>query len=1317
MTLESNALQKLGDAEQKDQGVMKKTVSASVSYTSNGYDLTSEGENIVTNSTHNVVMHMAEINKPALNSFASNSKEYGNKTANLIRLNELNSSLNKGFLVPEFTGFSHKVILDIVEKILPSFPSMWQSFCADFQEEKNIGFSSKKSLDTIQQSLIKAFDDNNIFSKKLGLEYPIDLANKNLMVRSTGNEDTDELSNAGGNLSLQSLSDEISLSKSIGCVIASYFSSKSLEQRLKASDNIIEEPFIPVLLQELIGEDINDNQDPVSSGVAFVTNGKVTINAAVGHNELVVASKSTTDSFYVSPTNHIIYNTIRKKPLKIKPEIQDKKLELNIVENTSYEANKSSLSEKQVQELASYARFVEQEYCKPMDIEFVVTGDKFYIVQARPIRQNKHIEIASALNPELLVELDVQFKGQNITPDLKSAQKITSSEEVYIAHDIQEAHKYFLSNSGLKTIFIEKSAASNSHEAIELKAGGVIVLQMNDIQKIRELMQVVVEQPLIIDPQRSTVFQLKSGCSYNDDYVIHNGLFSSALPGSVYINNTTPFNQEVTPKDIVHVLPNISFPLGDIVAATKSRDTETAKNAMSQLFSLIFSKIDSLPSIPKDLNIWSKIKTDLKDLDQLNLNNLADSRSKISEIMQAVYLLRKSSDIISNNMFKQLMISATELLLIIDNIEQKPSATVLSQSQIYGEYIDIIKKFFGMILGDNIDDASIGNSLLQDISTAKEEKELNSYLANINIGSKEMDILKGALRLEKHFINDKTKQLWHEFAITICTQSPQDADKLNGVMSILTILNLIEKGCNILIANSLKTGLNSAEILTKISKELVSANENITPLMETKSGLLELKNKISDWQYPENFDKLLKLLHKVLVPFLNKQNELNSENIICQIHNNNSLFEFIEIIDLSTKNLISSSYYYNDSNIKAVNFSKILNTFFKIFDNLIPKDFGVAVELKSINGIIEHKLQSHGEFNESEFSVSPNYNGNKVFDVTTTPFTALAFDIKQCRSLHDFFTFMHQENISFATKNSSPLNKIMLNELPESLTTHCNLIVDAITSLESTLKFYGYECTPDLPFGGLHSGFIPKLSQIDISSSKILIGYHITLRQHGAGIQLEYNPDTDSTLVTFKTYGANEVCRWEHCELLTKLEIGLLQGIKFTSEPKSDFEKNVFSFQFSLDGLTGIQINKVFTAITEYVLLFSTATYANNDETTLTTLFDNKVILKLTEISHQNPKEYQNTISILNEMFNAKKDLIKLALDQLKEDEEEGDLEFEESPLIKNCTNILNYLYNLKSDTSKISHSVIDIKTAIIPPLPHDEESLFSKILGDSSPD
>tara|TARA_B110000503_G_C6926370_1_gene320877 strand:+ start:30 stop:644 length:615 start_codon:yes stop_codon:yes gene_type:complete len=204
-------------------------------------------------------------------------------------------------------------------------------------------------------------------------------------------------------------------------------------------------------------------------------------------------------------------------------------------------------------------------------------------------------------------------------------------------------------------------------------------------------------------------------------------------------------------------------------------------------------------------------------------------------------------------------------------------------------------------------------------------------------------------------------------------------------------------------------------------------------------------------------------------------------------------------------------------------------------------------------------------------------------------------------------------------------------------------------------------------------------------------------------------------LITFYTYGANELCRWEYCELSTKLEIGLLQGIKFTSEPKSDFEKNVFSFQFSLDGLTDIQINKIFTAITEYVLLFSTATYADDDATTLTTLFYDKIIPKLTEISHQNPKEYQNTISILNEMFNAKKDLIKRALDQLEE--EDDDVEFEKLPLIKHCTNILNYLYNLKSDTSKISNSVIDIETAIIPPLPHDEESLFSEILGDSLPD
>src|SRR4029079_13661071 len=94
-------------------------------------------------------------------------------------------------------------------------------------------------------------------------------------VRSSGMEDSDELANPGGNKSYSGIKpDAESISKAMGKVVASYFSEKSLEQRLKGIDgqsdritsSILSDAFMPVLLQKMINE-TPDNM--IYSGVMY----------------------------------------------------------------------------------------------------------------------------------------------------------------------------------------------------------------------------------------------------------------------------------------------------------------------------------------------------------------------------------------------------------------------------------------------------------------------------------------------------------------------------------------------------------------------------------------------------------------------------------------------------------------------------------------------------------------------------------------------------------------------------------------------------------------------------------------------------------------------------------------------------------------------------------------------------------------------------------------------------------------------------------------------------------------------------------------
>src|SRR5690606_201254 len=85
----------------------------------------------------------------------------------------------------------------------------------------------------------------------------VEKARERLMVRSSGREDTKTLANAGGNESKSNVLpqfEEIFLS--LGDVVASYFETRSLTQRLAARDPSLLDPvpFTPVIIQRMIGE-------------------------------------------------------------------------------------------------------------------------------------------------------------------------------------------------------------------------------------------------------------------------------------------------------------------------------------------------------------------------------------------------------------------------------------------------------------------------------------------------------------------------------------------------------------------------------------------------------------------------------------------------------------------------------------------------------------------------------------------------------------------------------------------------------------------------------------------------------------------------------------------------------------------------------------------------------------------------------------------------------------------------------------------------------------------------------------------------------
>ena len=271
---------------------------------------------------------------------------YGYKTANLFELQKIIKSFNKTkqpikVQVPEFVGISSNLVVNALNKVDFNIAEQWKIVLDTIpsDEKKSQALACKKIPESFWIAQKNFITKLRTAFNKLNKENPFEFnkqhkqaltdlfitANQNkLMVRSTGKEDTRKLANAGGNESIANVEPTMDgILTAAQEVIASYFSEKSLNQRLGLGDITLfsEEIFCPLLIQRMIGE-IKGKEIP-SCGVMFTeeveggisykeeldesgkikTTGISLIQAAYGHNELVVNSTNfhISSFFQISP--------------------------------------------------------------------------------------------------------------------------------------------------------------------------------------------------------------------------------------------------------------------------------------------------------------------------------------------------------------------------------------------------------------------------------------------------------------------------------------------------------------------------------------------------------------------------------------------------------------------------------------------------------------------------------------------------------------------------------------------------------------------------------------------------------------------------------------------------------------------------------------------------------------------------------------------------------------------------------------------------------------------------------------------------------
>jgi phosphoenolpyruvate synthase/pyruvate phosphate dikinase len=138
-----------------------------------------------------------------------------------------------------------------------------------------------------------------------------------------------------------------------------------------------------VVVMELVHSDV--------SGVAFTVNAltgerdQITINASWGLGEAIVSGRVTPDQFVLhKPSLAILSREIYPKETEVRPDPSGASgtVDLSVPPER---ASAPALSDDEVRELGAVCLRIEEQYDRPMDVEWAFAGGRLYILQARPV--------------------------------------------------------------------------------------------------------------------------------------------------------------------------------------------------------------------------------------------------------------------------------------------------------------------------------------------------------------------------------------------------------------------------------------------------------------------------------------------------------------------------------------------------------------------------------------------------------------------------------------------------------------------------------------------------------------------------------------------------------------------------------------------------------------------------------------------------------------------------------------------------------------------------------------------------------------------
>ncbi|MGA8163731.1 MAG: PEP/pyruvate-binding domain-containing protein [Waddliaceae bacterium] len=1115
---------------------------------------------------------------------------YGYKSANLLVLQNQTEEINKQLKtaqvkVPAFLPISDCEMSNHLCKEIPQVFTLWQEFLQKgFDNHLKHQFIHAESQENAAQSKLKITELGKDLLKQIQKEirahfkercYDSPQMNEWLekenpefvIIRSTGKEDSEKISNAGGNASIPYVKpNKKAISEAIGEVIASYFGEKSISQRILCGDQSLfaeDKPFVPILMQEMIGESVaghgSKEEDIPRSGVLFTrqsdkAEGVTLIQAGLGNNEGIVSCRVGVDSYFVKGRK--IHAVVRKKETRFVSRQQDNgAMTVAPIKNHNPILEQGqALPSNIILALKSVANTISKNYAKenldakPMDIEYTVRlkeegSDRpmIYLLQARPLlgTQGENRIEPTYLDFKALQEHPQknQFHGDVLLDGNAYVRTITDSNAVIFAEDLPKgglAYSHADNPAGKKVMVIRKTAPTTSHEAVILRPKGIAVLVISDAKQFASLRiiteQVSEEAPLLVDTQRGLLLY----CSNQmvSENMIKKGMISYPIPLEVSVPTSRIMN---IPKEHDYLTKGI-------LLLFNKESERLIKNLQGnrQLLPIMKKGIDGNGyTVRKLIELMATeeaecAKLALATLLRLLKNHLVNSMNKTEDFRKNI-----------NQPLFQVFEAVIDLAKreVISALEVYPAQSL--------ERLYPIKFLEALIFQQSKENVLGCHSFSQTLALDRIQRGIirQAEQNGVHFHGPHAEILIYLYRLSNQAYSEKCREDWQQFVAGLMQMETWQANnclnELIPLISSLNTLNITDKWVNIEFAKAWKIHAKKKKRMEAVIADLKKTQQSDDATfrwIKERLGILSIyQQNTTLWESPEYSQKNVFKLIATITTDLGFDKDRESQHSLLKLYDNSTPFGRLAVLQYIRDSLIccdhivksvKGSNQFQDDRQKAIRVAALVRGLLEIMETvfqLLSKEDQEEMKIYFDNMITTNdyikKLKSGCEYDYGYNQIKKRSIG---FDNLVQKLNEGSLE-NHCEQLEARELFVVNALVigSRANLACSVLWPERLEEYFTLFHQNSEQVIKSLNvknGLRTDLLWEGVKEISDQ----LKKKFDQDVSYMNLEEGKLYVGYQIPIGEHSASVVVAYNIQAaEGFELKLQMFGFDLYKRWE----------------------------------------------------------------------------------------------------------------------------------------------------------------------------------------------